>query len=201
MFSGIIEQLATVEDIIPSGSGLEFVFSANIVDELKIDQSVAHNGVCLTVCHISENKYHVVAIKETLDKTNLGKLKVGNKVNLERCIRLSDRLDGHIVQGHVDGTATVHQIEDVDGSWLFSFVLNPDFISIDGVEPQKLMIQKGSITINGTSLTLVSAKDKHFKVAIIPYTYEHTNFHTLKIGDTVNIELDILGKYLAKLNG
>lgn len=201
MFSGIIEQLATVEKIIPSGSGLEFVFSANIVNELKIDQSVAHNGVCLTVCHISENKYHVVAIKETLDKTNLGKLKVGDKANLERCIRLSDRLDGHIVQGHVDGTATVQQIEDVDGSWFFSFVLNPDFTTIDGVEPQKLMIQKGSITINGTSLTLVSAKDKHFKVAIIPYTYEHTNFHTLKIGDTVNIELDILGKYLAKLNG
>ena len=142
MFSGIIEQLATVEEIIPSGSGLEFVFSAHIVSELKIDQSVAHNGVCLTVCDISENKYHVVAIKETLDKTNLGKLKVGDKVNLERCIRLSDRLDGHIVQGHVDGTAIVKQIEDVDGSWFFSFELNSDFNAIDGVAPEKLMIQK-----------------------------------------------------------
>jgi riboflavin synthase len=201
MFSGIVERLAQVISIEKLGSGLEIEFSVDVVSELKIDQSIAHNGACLTVSSLSENSYKVVAIKETLDKTNLGTLSVGDWVNFERCIRLSDRLDGHIVQGHVDGTAQVTQIEDADGSWFFNFKLNDDFNNIDGFPPEKLMIQKGSITINGTSLTLVDIESKVFKVAIIPYTYEHTNFHTLQVGMQVNIELDILGKYIAKLNG
>ncbi|MEY2925120.1 MAG: hypothetical protein RLZZ337_1670 [Bacteroidota bacterium] len=167
--------------------------------ELKVDQSVAHNGVCLTVTKIAGDNYQVTAIAETLRLTNLGRLQAGDKVNFERCIRLNDRLDGHMVQGHVDGTASVINITDKDGSWEYQFELDSTFTDIGNHAPEKLIIHKGSITINGTSLTVTNVIGRQFGVAIIPYTYEHTNFHTLKIGDKVNIELDVLGKYVARL--
>ncbi len=199
MFSGIIETLATVTDIEKEGSNVTFTFSCNITHELKIDQSVAHNGVCLTVVATDEDRYKVTAINETLRLTNLGKLTVGDSVNVERCIRMSDRLDGHIVQGHVDGKASVLSVLDKQGSWEYEFELFEDFTDIGGHAPEKLIIHKGSITVNGTSLTVTHINDRKFGVAIIPYTYEHTIFHTLKVGDVANIELDVLGKYVARL--
>jgi len=174
-------------------------YESKFTHELKIDQSVAHSGVCLTVVAIDGNEYKVTAIDETLRLTNLGKLQVGDKVNFERCIRMHDRLDGHIVQGHVDGMAQVLSIKDKDGSWEYEFELGNDFTKINGHSPEKLIIHKGSITINGTSLTVTHITERKFGVAIIPYTYEHTNFHTLEVGSTVNIELDVLGKYVARL--
>ena len=189
MFTGIIEQLGEVKHIEKDQENVHFTLSADFTNELKIDQSVAHNGVCLTVVSIENDTYVVTAIKETLDKTNLGNLNPGNKVNLERCMKLGDRLDGHIVQGHVDKVAECTAIEDQDGSWKFTFKY----------EGNEKTVEKGSVTINGISLTVVDSTDNGFSVCIIPYTYEHTNFHELKVGDKVNLEFDIIGKYVARL--
>jgi riboflavin synthase len=191
MFTGIIEQLGVVKHIKKENSNIEFTIGSSFVSELKIDQSVAHNGCCLTVVSLNDNEYTVTAIKETLEKTNLGTWKVGTKVNLERCMQMNGRLDGHIVQGHVDTKAECVQIEDQQGSWKFTFKYPGENVTVE----------KGSITVNGTSLTVVDSKDNQFSVCIIPYTYEHTNFHQLEIGDTVNLEFDIIGKYVAKLMG
>lgn len=199
MFSGIIETIATLKLIEQEGTNITFTFESEFTHELKIDQSIAHNGVCLTVVAIDDDDYKVTAIDETLRLTNLGKLKVGDKINFERCIRMNDRLDGHIVQGHVDGKAHVLSVTDKDGSWEYEFELDNDFTDINGHAPDKLIIHKGSVTINGTSLTVTHVSDLTFGVAIIPYTYKHTNFHTLLVGSTVNIELDVLGKYVARL--
>lgn len=192
MFTGIIETLATVTDIKPEGTNVHFTLSSNITNELKIDQSVAHNGVCLTVVAIDGNNYTVTAIEETLNRTNLGELAVGTKVNLERCMQANGRFDGHIVQGHVDTTGTCTKIEDHNGSWKY-------FIEYQA--PQHVTVEKGSITIDGVSLTVVDSTPQGFSVAIIPYTHEHTNFHQLKVGSTVNLEFDIVGKYVARLLG
>ena len=191
MFTGIIEQLGVVKAIEKEGENVHFTIEASFTHELKIDQSVAHNGCCLTVVSINGNEYLVTAILETLNKTNLGSWSVGTKVNLERCMVMNGRLDGHIVQGHVDTTATCVAIEDQNGSWKYTFRYSEDLVTVE----------KGSITVNGTSLTVVDSKDKSFSVCIIPYTYEHTNFHQLREGDTVNLEFDIIGKYVAKLLG
>ena len=191
MFTGIIEQLGVVKHIKKEKENIEFTIGALFVSELKIDQSVAHNGCCLTVVSLNDNEYTVTAIKETLEKTNLGTWKVGTKVNLERCMQMNGRLDGHIVQGHVDTKAECIQIEDQQGSWKYTF----NYVGVN------VTVEKGSITVNGTSLTVVDSKDNQFSVCIIPYTYDHTNFHQLEIGDTVNLEFDIIGKYVAKLLG
>lgn len=192
MFTGIIEQIGTITQLVASQSNLHITISAAFTNELKIDQSVAHNGICLTVVAINGNEYTVTAIEETLKKTNLGEAKVGDKVNLERCMPANGRFDGHIVQGHVDETATCQTVTDENGSWLYTFkLLNPD--------NTRFIVNKGSITINGISLTVVSCNNDLFKVAIIPYTYEHTNLHEVKSGNTVNIEFDIIGKYVAKM--
>ena len=191
MFTGIIEQLGVVKHIKKEKENIEFTIGALFVSELKIDQSVAHNGCCLTVVSLNDNEYTVTAIKETLEKTNLGTWKVGTKVNLERCMQMNGRLDGHIVQGHVDTKAACIQIEDQQGSWKYTF----NYVG------GNVTVEKGSITVNGTSLTVVDSKDNQFSVCIIPYTYDHTNFHQLEIGDTVNLEFDIIGKYVAKLLG
>lgn len=200
MFSGIIESLGVLVDKQKDGTNIHFILESDLTHELKIDQSVAHNGVCLTVVSIDGNTYKVTAIEETLRLTNLSDLTIGDQVNFERCIRMSDRLDGHIVQGHVDGIAHVSQIRDKDGSWEFQFKLDDQFTDINGYSPDKLIIHKGSITINGISLTVTEVDNKHFGVAVIPYTYEHTNFNSLELGSKVNIELDVLGKYVARLN-
>ncbi len=189
MFTGIIECLATVTNIEKENTNVHYTFKAPITNELKIDQSVAHNGVCLTVVAINDDEYTVTAIKETLDRSNLGNLSVGDKVNLERCTKIGARLDGHIVQGHVDTVGICKSIKEVDGSWEFGINYNSDDITVE----------KGSITINGTSLTVVDSKDGYFSVAIIPYTYENTYFKYLKEGEQVNLEFDIVGKYVAKL--
>ncbi len=189
MFTGIIEQLGKVVDIREEGDNVHFKVEAEFTKELKIDQSVAHNGCCLTVVEIEDNKYVVTAIRETLEKSNLGDWKLGTVVNLERCTIMNGRLDGHIVQGHVDTTARCLNVEDQDGSWKYTFEYDSNDVTVE----------KGSVTINGTSLTVVDSKDRSFSVCIIPYTYEHTNFHTLKAGDRVNLEFDIIGKYVAKL--
>jgi riboflavin synthase len=191
MFTGIIEQLGVVKSIQKESDNIHFTLEAPFTSELKIDQSVAHNGCCLTVVEISGNEYVVTAIQETLNKTNLGSWIVGTKVNLERCMQMNGRLDGHIVQGHVDTTGTCIAIEDQNGSWKYTF----------RYESADLTVEKGSITINGTSLTVVDSKTNEFSVCIIPYTYEHTNFHTLEVGSTVNLEFDIIGKYVAKMMG
>jgi riboflavin synthase len=191
MFTGIIETLAKVDSIENFGTGKTFTLTAPITHELKVDQSVAHNGVCLTVIHIDGNRYSVTAIQETLVKTNLDSWKIDDWVNIERCMPANGRFDGHIVQGHVDTTAICNQIENKDGSWIFSFKFSTNNF-------HKLMVPKGSICINGISLTLVDAANDTFSVAIIPYTFNHTNLQSLKIGDSVNIEFDILGKYMAR---
>jgi riboflavin synthase len=191
MFTGIIEQLGVVKSIQKESDNIHFTLEAPFTSELKIDQSVAHNGCCLTVVEISENEYVVTAIQETLNKTNLGSWEVGTKVNLERCMQMNGRLDGHIVQGHVDTTGTCSAIEDQNGSWKYTF----------RYESADLTVEKGSVTVNGTSLTVVDSKTHEFSVCIIPYTYEHTNFHTLEVGATVNLEFDIIGKYVAKMMG
>jgi riboflavin synthase len=189
MFTGIIEQIGHITAIKKEGENIHFTVQSSIANELKIDQSVAHNGACLTVVHVKEDLHVVTAIHETLEKTNLGEWKVGTKVNLERCMQMNGRLDGHIVQGHVDTTATCTKIEDQNGSWKFTF----NYLT------EQVTVEKGSITVNGVSLTVVDSKDRQFSVCIIPYTYEHTNFHQLKIGDKINLEFDIIGKYVAKL--
>lgn len=191
MFTGIIEQLGVVKSIQKESDNIHFTLEAPFTSELKIDQSVAHNGCCLTVVEISGNEYVVTAIQETLNKTNLGSWKAGTKVNLERCMQMNGRLDGHIVQGHVDTTGACIAIEDQNGSWKYTF----------RYESADLTVEKGSVTVNGTSLTVVDSKTNEFSVCIIPYTYEHTNFHTLEVGTTVNLEFDIIGKYVAKMMG
>lgn len=191
MFTGIIEQLGIVKSIRKEDKNIHFTIEAPFTNELKIDQSVAHNGCCLTVVEIDQQHYVVTAIQETLDKTNLKDWTIGTKVNLERCMQMNGRLDGHIVQGHVDSVATCVNIEDQSGSWKYTFEYITDQVTVE----------KGSITINGTSLTVVDSRSKSFSVCIIPYTYEHTNFHQLKAGDSVNLEFDIIGKYVAKLLG
>ena len=191
MFTGIIEKLGTVSKITKEADNLHISVTAEFTAELKIDQSVAHNGVCLTVVAIDGNTYTVTAIKETLQKTNLNSLKVGDKVNLERAMKLGDRLDGHIVQGHVDQTGHCTDIKNENGSWFFTF-------EYDSAK-NNITIEKGSITINGTSLTVVNSEKNSFSVAIIPYTYEHTNFHTFEKGTEVNLEFDVIGKYVARL--
>ena len=190
MFSGIIEAQGVVEEIVNDADNVHFTISGPFTSELKIDQSVAHNGACLTVVKIEGNKYTVTAIAETLRKTNLGDWKVGAVINLERCIQLGDRIDGHMVQGHVDTTAVCTSVSDENGSWAFAF----EYIS----NPEHVTVKKGSITINGVSLTVVDSTDNGFSVAIIPYTYEHTNFNQINPGDRVNIEFDIIGKYVAR---
>ncbi|MAB48666.1 MAG: riboflavin synthase [Flavobacteriaceae bacterium] len=191
MFTGIIEDLGIIKNLEVEGENLHITVQTSITSELKIDQSVAHNGVCLTVVSIDKDNYIVTAIKETLDKTNLGKLKSGDFVNVERAMKLGDRLDGHIVQGHVDQTAKCISIKEEDGSWVFTFKYDKALNNIT--------IEKGSITVNGVSLTVVNSKIDEFSVAIIPYTYEHTTFNKLKVGDTVNLEFDVVGKYVKRL--
>ena len=189
MFTGIIETLGRVTAIEKDQSNVHFTVESSITHELKIDQSVAHNGCCLTVVKIEGDTYVVTAIQETLDKTNLGDWEVGSKVNLERCMMLGARLDGHIVQGHVDTTATCVSIDDLNGSWKYTFKYDFD-------QPT---VAKGSITVNGVSLTVVDSEKGMFSVHIIPYTYEHTNFHTFRVGSKINLEFDIIGKYVARL--
>ena len=191
MFTGIIETFGEVVAIDNEQDNIHFKIKAAFTNELKIDQSVAHNGVCLTVVNIKEDVYTVTAIKETLDKTSLNQLKIGDIVNLERGMKLGDRLDGHIVQGHVDQTAICKEITETDGSWKFTFEYDNSLNNIT--------IEKGSITVNGVSLTVVDSKKNQFSVAIIPYTYEHTNFNSFKIGSVVNLEFDVIGKYVTRL--
>lgn len=191
MFTGIIEDLGHVESLDYEDTNLHLTIKSRLAPELKIDQSVSHNGVCLTVVDCNDSCYTVTAIKETLDKTNLNLLTQSDVVNLERGLKLGDRLDGHMVQGHVDQVGTCTGIENHDGSWIFSFEYDS---SIGNVT-----IEKGSITVNGVSLTVVHSKDNGFSVAIIPYTYEHTNFKTYKIGSVVNLEFDVIGKYVSRL--
>ena len=192
MFTGIVEKIGRVAKISLQGKNRHFFIESELAPELKIDQSVAHNGVCLTVVGIQGKVYEVVAIDETLQKTSLGTWQVGDRVNLERAMKLGDRLDGHIVQGHVDQTGTCHLIEDAEGSRVFTFHYDPSI--------GNMTIEKGSITVNGVSLTVVNSQKGAFSVAVIPYTYEHTSFHTLKVGDKVNLEFDVIGKYvLAKV--
>lgn len=188
MFTGIVETLGTLRHIENDGTNIHFTVESVFTDELKIDQSVAHDGVCLTVISITNNTYRVTAIQETLQRTTLGNWKVGNQVNLERCMKLGDRLDGHLVQGHVDTTAECTQIEDFNGSIKFHFRYTSEYLTVE----------KGSITINGVSLTVVDSSADSFSVCIIPYTLEHTNFKYLQIGSSVNLEFDIVGKYITR---
>ncbi len=191
MFTGIIETLARLEKTESEGSNVHFTFSSGITHGLKIDQSVAHNGVCLTVVKIEGDNYTVTAIDETLKRTNLGELKNGSLVNLERCMPANGRFDGHVVQGHVDTTARCNAVNDLSGSW--------EFVFEHEAKPTNITVEKGSITVNGVSLTVVKSSDTGFSVHIIPYTLEHTNFKTIRPGSTVNLEFDIIGKYVAKL--
>jgi len=192
MFTGIIETLGIIEEITKEDGNIHLKVASAIASELKIDQSVAHNGVCLTVIQCDEKSHVVTAIQETLDKTTLEAWKVGDVINLERAMKLGDRLDGHIVQGHVDQTGVCTSVEEANGSWIFTFQYDASLTNIT--------IEKGSITVNGTSLTVVNSERNRFGVAIIPYTYEHTNFHTFKVGTKVNLEFDVIGKYVARLN-
>ncbi len=191
MFTGIIETMASVEKLRKEGSNLHITLSSNITKELKIDQSVSHNGVCLTVVNINGNQYTVTAIDETLQRSNLGEIKKGDLLNLERCMSANGRFDGHIVQGHVDTTATCVSVKDLNGSWEFKFEhpTQKDFVTVE----------KGSITINGVSLTVGASSENSFSVFIIPYTFGHTNFKNITIGSRVNLEFDIIGKYVARL--
>lgn len=191
MFTGIIETLGIIEEITKEDGNIHLKVASAIASELKIDQSVAHNGVCLTVIQCDEKSHVVTAIQETIAKTTLGTWKVGDVINLERAMKLGDRLDGHIVQGHVDQTGVCTSIEEANGSWVFTFEYDASLTNIT--------IEKGSITVNGTSLTVVNSERNRFSVAIIPYTYEHTNFHTFKVGTKVNLEFDVIGKYVARL--
>ena len=191
MFTGIIESIGIISDIKKDQGNVHLTIQTNITNELKIDQSVAHNGVCLTVVEIFDNKHVVTAIQETINKTTLGLWKIGDKVNIERAMKLGDRLDGHIVQGHVDQTAVCISIQEKSGSWEFTFEYDTALNNIT--------IEKGSITVNGTSLTVLNSAKNSFSVAIIPYTYEHTIFHTFEIGTKVNLEFDVVGKYIARM--
>jgi len=192
MFTGIIETAATIAQIEKENDNINITLTCAIVPELKIDQSLSHDGVCLTVVALTPDSYTVTAIKETLEKTNLGNWAVGSEVNLERAMKLGDRLDGHIVQGHVDQVGTCTSVKDASGSWYFTFMYDAG--------PNNITIEKGSITVNGVSLTVVNSKANEFSVAIIPYTYEHTNFKNIKPGTVVNLEFDVVGKYVARLH-
>lgn len=191
MFTGIVEATGIVLETNSSGTNREFWMECPFVDELKVDQSLAHNGVCLTVAELQQNRYRVTAIAETLNKTNLGELKPGDRVNLERCMPANGRFDGHIVQGHVDTTARLEKRIDRNGSWALNFAYEP--------APGRITVEKGSICVNGVSLTVVESHNDGFSVEIIPYTWEHTNLSALIEGSTVNIEFDILGKYISKM--
>ncbi len=196
MFSGIVEEFATVTKLVREQGNLHLTLTSSFVNELKIDQSVSHNGVCLTVVNITDNEYTVTAMHETLERSNIGLLQVGDKVNVERSMMMNGRLDGHIVQGHVDETAECIDLKDADGSWYYTFRYKHDE---EMAAKGYLTVDKGSVTVNGVSLTVCEPTDDTFKVAIIPYTYEHTNFHTIKVGTKVNIEFDIIGKYIARM--
>lgn len=190
MFTGIIESLGTVLSVESEGTNVHLKISAPISEELKVDQSVSHNGVCLTVTQVEDGAHWVTAVAETLQKSALGQLRAGDEVNLERCMVMNGRFDGHVVQGHVDTTAVVHTIGDMDGSWLFRFRLS---------QATPLLVEKGSVCVNGVSLTCFDIENQYFSVAIIPYTYNHTNFKLLKTNSIVNIEFDIIGKYIQQL--
>ncbi|MEO4004075.1 MULTISPECIES: riboflavin synthase [unclassified Flavobacterium] len=192
MFTGIIETLGTIRNIRKENDNIHIHVQSSITHELKIDQSVSHNGVCLTVVAIDGDTYTVTAIKETLDKTNLGSWQTGDLINLERGMKLGDRLDGHIVQGHVDQTGTCKNIQDANGSYYFTFEYDSKL--------RNITIEKGSVTVNGVSLTVVNSKENEFSVAIIPYTMEHTNFKNFKVGTTINLEFDVIGKYVSRLH-
>ena len=191
MFTGIIESIGVVKAINHDKSNINFCISSDLISELKVDQSISHNGVCLTVVNLEKDSYTVTAIKETLDKTNLGKLKLGDQLNLERCLKVGDRLDGHFVQGHVDQIATCVNVDNENGSWVFTFKYSP--------LNNNITIEKGSITVNGVSLTVVNSRESEFSVAIIPYTFDNTNFNSFKAGTLVNLEFDVFGKYITKL--
>jgi riboflavin synthase len=191
MFTGIIETLGTIQEIKKEKDNLHITIDSSITSELKIDQSVAHNGICLTVVALKDTLYTVTAIDETIKKTNLSSWKTGDSVNLERAMKLGDRLDGHIVQGHVDQTGTCIVAQETNGSWLYTFEYDDTLNNIT--------IEKGSITVNGVSLTVVNSKKNQFSVAIIPYTYEHTNFKSFEIGTKINLEFDVIGKYVSRL--
>ncbi|WP_395626978.1 riboflavin synthase [Daejeonella sp.] len=193
MFTGIIENIGRVLELRKEQDNLHLTIQSEISDELKIDQSVAHNGVCLTVVALANGTHTVTAVAETLNKSNIGQLKEGSLINLERCMQMNGRLDGHIVQGHVDQTALCTEVKEMGGSWEYSFTYDPKMGNIT--------VEKGSICVNGISLTVVNSQENAFSVAIIPYTYEHTNMQELKKGDTVNLEFDIIGKYVARLVG
>ncbi|RIV19004.1 riboflavin synthase [Fibrisoma montanum] len=192
MFTGIVETTGTVSAIEAEGTNLTFRIDSSLATELKVDQSVNHNGVCLTVTSVAGDSYTVTAVDETLQKTNLGRLKPGHRVNLERCMPANGRFDGHIVQGHVDQTGICTNVQDMNGSWLFDFQYDPNAAG-------NVTVEKGSICINGVSLTVFNSHDDGFRVTIIPYTYEHTTFRDLKAGDVVNLEFDIVGKYIKKM--
>ena len=191
MFTGIVETIGKVISIKKSSENLDITIESPISHELKVDQSVSHNGVCLTVTSVKDDSHSITAIKETLDKSNLRLLKAGDEINLERCMPANGRFDGHIVQGHVDQTGKCLSVKDENGSWLFTFSYTPD--------EENVLVNKGSVTINGVSLTVVNPTDSQFSVAIIPYTYEHTTFKSVKEGTLVNLEFDIIGKYVARL--
>ncbi|MDN5213960.1 riboflavin synthase [Fulvivirgaceae bacterium BMA12] len=191
MFTGIIEQVGEIEKIVSEGSNVHFTVKSSLIPELRVDQSIAHNGVCLTVTKLLERAFEVTAVSETLLKSNMGRLVVGDKINLERCMPATGRFDGHIVQGHVDQTGICTGIADQDGSWIFDFEFD--------VKNENIVVEKGSICVNGVSLTCFNVTNHGFSVAIIPYTFQHTNFHQLKVGDEVNLEFDIIGKYVKQL--
>jgi riboflavin synthase len=191
MFTGIIEELGEVVELKKEKDNLHITVKSNLSSELKVDQSLSHDGVCLTVVALGPGTHTITAIDETLEKSNLGRLSVGSRVNLERATRIGSRLDGHIVQGHVDQIGICTRVEELEGSWMYTFEYDPAYDNIT--------IEKGSITVNGVSLTVVNSKEKSFSVAIIPYTFEHTNFHAIRVNDTVNLEFDVIGKYVARL--
>lgn len=196
MFSGIVEECATLVAMVKDQENVHFTFKCSFVDELKVDQSIAHNGVCLTVVSMIGDTYTVTAMKETLDRSNLGMLSVGDEVNVERSMMMNGRLDGHIVQGHVDQTATCVDIKDAEGSYYFTFRYE---CSEEMAKKGYITVDKGSVTVNGVSLTVCNPTSDTFQVAIIPYTFQHTNFHTFHVGSVVNLEFDIIGKYISRM--
>ena len=191
MFTGIIESMGEVKKKVAEGTNVHLTVESILAGELRVDQSISHNGVCLTVTKLYDNAFEVTAVEETLKKSNLGQVKIGDKLNLERCMAADGRFDGHIVQGHVDQTAICTGISDQQGSWIFDFEFDP--------KNENIVVEKGSVCVNGVSLTCFNVTEKSFSVAIIPYTYEHTNFHQLQAGDQVNLEFDVIGKYVKKI--
>ena len=191
MFTGIIESIGEVKKKVAEGTNVHLTVESILAGELRVDQSISHNGVCLTVTKLYDNAFEVTAVEETLKKSNLGQVKIGDKLNLERCMAADGRFDGHIVQGHVDQTAICTGISDQQGSWIFDFEFDP--------KNENIVVEKGSVCVNGVSLTCFNVTEKSFSVAIIPYTYEHTNFHQLQAGDQVNLEFDVIGKYVKKI--